>query len=199
MLLYELLNNTVTPSGHRVIVYLDAKRLVKGKDWEEGFSTGLLNSLVALPLVSEGVLRPMTKLRGDDSDQADNVAKEFLIMQAIQGRAGHTLQTIYPILVGRPHTIDEPGYPGTSNFFQQCGHLIPQIVDLPSPPTTNAVVTFLKDRLPGEDPSFISGVTLRGSINSLCARQGAQLWGDLGGLPEEEMHENAALCRRVEV
>jgi predicted kinase len=27
-LLYEVLNNTITPGGHRVIVYLDAKRLV---------------------------------------------------------------------------------------------------------------------------------------------------------------------------
>jgi serine/threonine protein kinase len=29
-LLYEVLNNTITPGGHRVIVYLDAKRLVRG-------------------------------------------------------------------------------------------------------------------------------------------------------------------------
>jgi hypothetical protein len=28
MLLYEVLNNTITPAGHRVIVYLDVKRLV---------------------------------------------------------------------------------------------------------------------------------------------------------------------------
>ena len=34
-LLYDALNNTVTPAGHRVIVYLDVRRLVKGEDWEQ--------------------------------------------------------------------------------------------------------------------------------------------------------------------
>jgi hypothetical protein len=30
-----VLNNTVTPAGHRVINYLDVKRLVSGEDWEQ--------------------------------------------------------------------------------------------------------------------------------------------------------------------
>ena len=34
-LLYDALNNTITPAGHRVIVYLDVRRLVKGEDWEQ--------------------------------------------------------------------------------------------------------------------------------------------------------------------
>ena len=34
-LLYDALNNTVTPAGHRVIAYLDVRRLVKGQDWEQ--------------------------------------------------------------------------------------------------------------------------------------------------------------------
>ena len=34
-LLYDALNNTVTPAGHRVIAYLDVRRLVKGEDWEQ--------------------------------------------------------------------------------------------------------------------------------------------------------------------
>ena len=31
----QVLNNTVTPAGHRVINYLDSKRLVSGEDWEQ--------------------------------------------------------------------------------------------------------------------------------------------------------------------
>jgi hypothetical protein len=31
--------------------------------------------------VSAGMLSPMTRLRGDDSDRPDNVLKEILIMQ----------------------------------------------------------------------------------------------------------------------
>ena len=46
-LLYDALNNTVTPAGHRVIVYLDVRRLVKGEDWEQ-----VLNELLLLRLKS---------------------------------------------------------------------------------------------------------------------------------------------------
>ena len=31
----QVLNNTVTPAGHRVINYLDDKRLIAGEDWEQ--------------------------------------------------------------------------------------------------------------------------------------------------------------------
>ena len=35
--LFDELNHTLTPGGHRVTVYWDAHRLVKGQPWEEGF------------------------------------------------------------------------------------------------------------------------------------------------------------------
>jgi hypothetical protein len=98
----------VTPTGHRVTVYWDAHRLVKGEDWEEGFATGLLNSLCFLPLFSYGATAPLaalpedcfvqrvregwgeqplgrTRLHGRDSDWEDNVLKEFLIAQVRRG------------------------------------------------------------------------------------------------------------------
>jgi len=82
-LLHEVLNNTVTPGGHRVVNYLDTQRLVKGEDWEKGFSQGLLNSLVALPMVSRGYLGPLTELQGTPDDHVDNVLKELQIMHAL--------------------------------------------------------------------------------------------------------------------
>ena len=197
-MLFELLNNTTTPAGHRVIVYLDAKRLVKGEDWEDGFSTGLLGSLVALPLISQGVLEPMTKLRGDDSDRPDNVAKEFMIMQAIQGRPEQTLQTIYPIFIGCPYEKNDVNYPHTGNFFHQSSHLIDALVDVPSPPTTNAVASFLKRRAKLEQADAASTLTVRGGVKGLLAIQGAQLWSHTDGLPEEEMHEDSELFQRVQ-
>ena len=36
-LIFDELNHTMTPGGHRVTVYWDAHRLVKGERWEEGF------------------------------------------------------------------------------------------------------------------------------------------------------------------
>ena len=58
---------------------------VKGEDWEAGFASGLLNSLVALPMLSAGVINPMTQLAGAPEDRQDNVAKELIIMQAVAG------------------------------------------------------------------------------------------------------------------
>lgn len=57
-LFHEVLNNSVTPAGHRVINYLDTKRLSSTDNWEESLSQGLLNSLVALPLVCTQNLSP---------------------------------------------------------------------------------------------------------------------------------------------
>lgn len=48
----------------------------------QGFSAGLFNSLVAVPLVSRGMVEPMARLTGSEDDPPDNVLKELLIMQA---------------------------------------------------------------------------------------------------------------------
>ena len=107
-LLYEALNNSVTPAGRRVAVFLDARRLVKGEDWEQGFASGLLRSVVALPLVSLGMLEPLAALRGGDDDAADNLFKELLIMQAVSGAGAGNLRRIYPILIGQPCGPKDP-------------------------------------------------------------------------------------------
>ena len=101
-LLFDDLNHTVTPGGHRVTVFWDAHRLVKGEDWEESFALALLNSLCVFPLLSFGATAPMAslpeketstllakgwdiyplgkrRLQGLESDSEDNVLKELLI------------------------------------------------------------------------------------------------------------------------
>ena len=139
----------------------------------------------------------MTNLRGHDSDRPDNVAKEFLIMQAIQGRQGQTLQTIYPIIIGRPHQKGDPGYPKTGNFFTQSGHLIEKLIDASSPATSNAVSNFLKQRVKIESPDELSKLTVRNCICGMLAKQGAQLWNHSDGLPEEEIQGDAELYRKM--
>jgi serine/threonine protein kinase len=109
-LIFDELNQTVTPGGHRVTVYLDEVRLVKGEDWEEGFSVGLLNSLCFFPLLSYGATAPMARLpeethlakvhagweerpcgrarlEGAATDAEDNVLKEFLIAGVLKERS----------------------------------------------------------------------------------------------------------------
>ena len=75
---------------------------VQGEDWEDGFASGLLNSLCFFPLLSYGATAPLAmspqdnlhqavsagwderpagraRLCGSDSDAEDNMLKEFLI------------------------------------------------------------------------------------------------------------------------
>ena len=115
-LIFDDLNHTVTPGGHRVTVYWDSHRLVAGQDWEHGFSTALLNSLCIFPILSYGSTAPMAggggvahgritrrpsvatvawwpeevagrrRLKGEESDPKDNVLKEFLIAGALLRR-----------------------------------------------------------------------------------------------------------------
>jgi serine/threonine protein kinase len=174
-LLYDALNNSVTPAGHRVIVYLDAKRLVKGEGWEEGFSLGLMNSLVALPMISSGVLRPMQDLKGLDSDRPDNVCKELLIMQSLLGKAGK-LEAIYPILVGPPLREGDANYPGTDDFFARNGALISGLADVRSPATMDAAAEFLKARNAASAGEAARGLTVKATVKKILDIQGAQLW-----------------------
>ena len=60
------------------------KSNLQGEAWEEGFSTGLLRSLVAVPFVSRGVLAPLAALTGTEDDRRDNVGLELLLMQVSQ-------------------------------------------------------------------------------------------------------------------
>jgi serine/threonine protein kinase len=105
-ILFDELNHSVTPGGHRVTVYWDAHRLVKGEDWEAGFAAGLLHSVCFLPLLSFGFTAPLAaipekdlmqviangweakplgrqRLTGSESDPEDNCLKELLIAAAL--------------------------------------------------------------------------------------------------------------------
>ena len=197
--LYDVLNNTTTPGGHRVIGYLDVKRLVKGEDWEEGFSRGLLNSLVALPLLSAGAIEPMVKLQGSDDDPQDNLAKEFMIMQALMACDDDTvrkLETIFPILIGKPCNENDPHYPCTMNFFSDgSNQSIKQLAQSPSPPLVTAVSHFLRrNRIDLEQEVLQAPVSA--IVKDLFALQGAQLWNH-GVLKEELIPEDSEIAEKL--
>ncbi len=199
MLLYDVLNNTTTAAGHRVIVYLDVKRLISGQDWEEGFSNGLLNSLVALPLLSFGVIQPMTKLKGFDNDPADNVAKELLIMQAILSSSDDSLkklEAIFPILVGKPCPRGNAQYPCSSNFFTDgSNHGVKDLVSAASPNLTNSVSKFLKKKRIAVDDDVLS-TPVSSVVKDLFALQAAQLWNH-GTLSGEDIQADSELWAKV--
>ena len=198
MMLYEVLNNTMTPLGHRVIVYLDAKRLVKGEDWEEGFSQGLMNSLVALPLISAGVIDPLAKLTGSSEDHTDNVAKELILMQILckQNNPATKLESIFPILIGKPCSVSDANYPKCGNFFTDGSSTnVRRLVDQVSPPTMESVKKFLKKRKIQVPPGSLH-TSVSATVKDLFSLQGAQLWAH-GDLPPEEIQEDSELWETV--
>ena len=194
MILHEVLNNTITPAGHRVINYLDVKRLVPGEDWEIGFSRGLLNSLVALPLVSAGMLEPMKKMKGTAEDRSDNVLKELQIMHALMAssRMVHlsqrgtpsNLREVFPVLIGAP---GEDGDIWSGNFFEDGSSdtlLSGELVEKVSPATTNAVIAFLESN--GVPLSRASKTrTVASTVSHLLARNCARLWEHQELAPED--------------
>ena len=196
-LLYELLNNTVTPSGHRVIVYLDTKRLVKGEDWDHGFSLGLLNSIVALPMLSQGVLTPMTRLSGSIEDKQDNVLKELIIMKVLKDSKLGRLTTIYPILCGPACSKGDPEYPKSHNFFDACLGLCDQLKKTNSPPTTKSVCDFLR-RMKISCEQNLEDLSVHDVISSLLSVQGHDLRSKAD--PEvEPFHEDDELVKNLYV
>ena len=115
-LLFDELNHSITPGGHRVTVYWDSHRLIKGQDWEKGFATGLLSSLCFFPLLSYGATAPLAdipedmvadarahgweifpfgrqRLKGIETDCEDNVLKELIIAHALIEGSGSEIKS----------------------------------------------------------------------------------------------------------
>ena len=174
-LIYDDLNHTVTPGGHRVTVFWDARRPIQGEDWEEGFAIGLLNSMCILPLLSYGSTAPLAalpepqserselismgwderpvgrnRLQGSEFDSEDNVLKEFAIAKVLLERSQpcggvNKLECALPVLVGRQHPFGHPDYPRMGSFFDVQAGG-GQYAKRPSPKTNLAAGNFLRKR-----------------------------------------------------
>jgi serine/threonine protein kinase len=203
--IFDELNHSVTPGGHRVTVYWDAHRLVDGEDWEEGFATGLLNSLCFFPLLSYGSTAPLAalgptsapgceefpvgrrRLVGGAADAEDNVLKELLIARALLDRRAARglsdsssekgiLQLAYPVLVGRQHASDHREYPKMGDFFQVQGGG-GTYPSTPSSATNRAVAAFLREKafLPEDSIEAAERLSVKAVMESMTRLQGCNL------------------------
>ena len=62
----------MTAHGHRVAVFLDARREEHGEEWDRALQAGLLHSICFLPLLSYGSTAPLAYLPADGAPTAGN-------------------------------------------------------------------------------------------------------------------------------
>jgi hypothetical protein len=86
------LGGSVTVHGHRVAVYLDARREDRGEEWDQGLAAGLLYSLCFLPLLSYGCTAPLASLgsknHGPSGESEESWPVTPLGMGRLQGAEG---------------------------------------------------------------------------------------------------------------
>ena len=149
--------------------------------------------------------RPVGRQRlcGDISDKEDNVLKELLIAASLLSQVSNQsdldgacgamaevtlLQLAYPILVGRQQPMGHPDYPRMGNFFevQGGGGYYPK---MPSTPTNEAVIHFLKERtnLNTEALNQISRMSVDKVIWEFTKLQGCRLWDHSKDLMEIDL------------
>lgn len=191
-------------------MYLDARCLIKGERWEDGFIHGLLHSICVLPILSYGSTAPLAafppgeeaalidrgweelpvgraRLRGDATDEEDNLLKEWLITttllqrRAAAGARGSTLpqdrsvlQTVFPVMVGRPHPAGHAEYPLVGSYFQVQGGggAFPQG---PSPATARSAGYWLREAagISDEEARSAEERSVASVVNGLTALQGS--------------------------
>ena len=106
------------------------------------------------------------------------------------------LETIFPILIGRPCSENEPQYPCTGNFFADGSNTcIRELASVASPPTVKAVSNFLQRNRIDYDREMLQA-SVSTFVKDLFALQGAQLWNH-GALKEEFISEDSELVEKL--
>jgi serine/threonine protein kinase len=108
-ILYELL------IGAGVKVWWDAKCLLPGVSWEDGFADGLIRSKIFVPIISRDAINHATEPRQSfpmltKDSVCDNVLLEYRLSLELQERG--LIEKIYPLMVG---DLDENDV--YSNYF----------------------------------------------------------------------------------
>ena len=116
--LYEQLSARVlATTGQKIRVYLDVARLEDGQRWDRGFMGGLAGSMVFVPVVSAGALRPMIGL-GTRGEDPDHMLVEWAAALELQQRG--RLKAVFPLFAAV-----------TDNFFGEASAAFGGIAGLP--------------------------------------------------------------------
>jgi hypothetical protein len=166
-LLFDELNHSRTPGGHRVTVYLDTcSGHVQGADWDEDIAKGLLHTTLYCPILSKGATAHMAQfaclaqLGGADleQDQEDSLLKEMLIADALLDRSSHSddllggkrgkLCAAFPVFAGRQQQPGHSEYSLVDNYFNadSDGDILFMLHSPSNGQAAQAAARFLQDR-----------------------------------------------------
>ncbi|KAJ1491967.1 hypothetical protein T484DRAFT_1772740, partial [Baffinella frigidus] len=111
-------------------VFLDKDCLQDGQSWLSGFVTGVVSSMVFVPLLSwteddRGSVGELSRLGVDGFDRVDNVLLEMIIAMALRQEAGSAIQArpppttaVLPLLIGTARPSAEGGGFRTFPFYK---------------------------------------------------------------------------------
>ena len=157
-------------------VFWDKICLADGKNWEEGFATGLCGSGIFVPLISRGALKSRFESLHADSD-VDNVLLEHRL--ALELYEFDLITHIYPIYVG---DVDNSGKYGDYSR-SDASPLSPDItvlkleataidhldrLGLGLPLIPNVTVKGIVDRINKYNGGFVRGEDLDSILSALC-------------------------------
>ena len=127
LLLQNMLNCKITKGGNKVFVCMRPTSLGHAENWT-GMSQGLVNSLMAVPILSSSMLDSMLELKGTEEDESNRGLLELTLMPFLKASRQSALTRIFPVHLDSVSCLET-----------KAKSLIPR----PSPPVLRAVQTFL--------------------------------------------------------
>lgn len=169
----EEIYNALCSEGLRV--WWDKKCLLPGKDWKEGFISGLMSSRFFVCILSRGAVNHSTKswqnfshLTG--SSACDNVLLEHLL--ALELRALGLLEGIFPVMIGDYNAASDT----YSNFFtDKCCPICPNV-------TVQSVMADLSTHMENEclGSPVLQSHDVKTAVDEILRCQGALVEGPRG-------------------
>eukprot|EP01041_Mallomonas_annulata_P014762 gene14762-biopygen7665 len=177
----EMLYDALTAKGLKV--WWDKKCLLPGKDWEEGFCNGLVNSETFVCLLSRNAIKHSSKdwqnfEKLQRTSPCDNVLLEWHL--ALELRERGMISGIYPVMIGDKDLEEQYSNYFTSGYNPSAAPAV----------AIDSVETKFGERLDREGLGFPykKSDTVSGVLGAILANQGGFIQGDL----------NTAMCIVVE-
>jgi hypothetical protein len=150
--LFDMFTNfSVGASSRAAEVFLDTKRLQKGRRFKSDFAAALTHSSVALPVISCSAL---DRIYDHAADVVDNVLLEWIII--LQCAASKRIHKVYPIVFGRKilevgsggqAALSTGAAPAFTDFFAEYGRYpLPEIA--PTATLAQAAELLEENRVP---------------------------------------------------